>query len=142
MTFDPDGAAPAVCGVTNTSWSTDFEPPTGRSRSRSRSGVRPLPAAAAACERRSWKAESGNSLLAAGRQHPAAAEVPGALPGRRLPDGRTGTGGRAASGSDPRLNDVLPFQYEKQKRDLVAVRKRIFEIVNFVNMVRSDWLEV
>uniref|UniRef100_H3DNF0 ADAM metallopeptidase domain 28 n=1 Tax=Tetraodon nigroviridis TaxID=99883 RepID=H3DNF0_TETNG len=35
MTFNPGSSAPAVCGVTNTSWSSDFEPPTGRSRSRS-----------------------------------------------------------------------------------------------------------
>ncbi|MEQ2178926.1 hypothetical protein GOODEAATRI_019227 [Goodea atripinnis] len=30
---------PAVCGVTNTSWSDDTEPPTGRSRSRSGVGT-------------------------------------------------------------------------------------------------------
>lgn len=40
-TFNPNVSTPAVCGVTNTSWSTDFEPPT--SRSRSRSGVTLLP---------------------------------------------------------------------------------------------------
>uniref|UniRef100_A0A7N8YBK8 ADAM metallopeptidase domain 28 n=1 Tax=Mastacembelus armatus TaxID=205130 RepID=A0A7N8YBK8_9TELE len=35
MTFDEKNYTPAVCGVTNTSWSDDFEPPTSRSRSRS-----------------------------------------------------------------------------------------------------------
>ncbi|XP_029296498.1 disintegrin and metalloproteinase domain-containing protein 28 [Cottoperca gobio] len=35
MTFDDKQSPPAVCGVTNTSWSMDFEPPTSRSRSRS-----------------------------------------------------------------------------------------------------------
>ncbi|KAK5871734.1 hypothetical protein PBY51_004596 [Eleginops maclovinus] len=35
MTFDDKNFSPAVCGVTNTSWSEDFEPPTSRSRSRS-----------------------------------------------------------------------------------------------------------
>ena len=39
-TFNEKNYTPAVCGVTNTSWSTDFEPPT--SRSRSRSAVTPL----------------------------------------------------------------------------------------------------
>ncbi|KAG7239998.1 hypothetical protein INR49_028086 [Caranx melampygus] len=34
-TFDEKNFTPAVCGVTNTSWSDDLEPPTGRSRSRS-----------------------------------------------------------------------------------------------------------
>uniref|UniRef100_A0A673CR70 Zinc metalloproteinase-disintegrin-like lachestatin-2 n=1 Tax=Sphaeramia orbicularis TaxID=375764 RepID=A0A673CR70_9TELE len=33
--FNEKNYKPAVCGVTNTSWSTDFEPPTSRSRSRS-----------------------------------------------------------------------------------------------------------
>lgn len=41
MAFNPNVSTPAVCGVTNTSWSTDFEPPTGGSRSRS--GVTLLP---------------------------------------------------------------------------------------------------
>ncbi|CAG12572.1 unnamed protein product, partial [Tetraodon nigroviridis] len=50
MTFNPGSSAPAVCGVTNTSWSSDFEPPTGRSRSRS--GVRPLPVKGAVGTRR------------------------------------------------------------------------------------------
>ncbi|XP_038560567.1 disintegrin and metalloproteinase domain-containing protein 28 [Micropterus salmoides] len=35
MTFNETNFTPAVCGVTNTSWSSDFEPPTSRSRSRS-----------------------------------------------------------------------------------------------------------
>ncbi|XP_033947037.1 zinc metalloproteinase-disintegrin-like jararhagin isoform X1 [Pseudochaenichthys georgianus] len=34
-TFDDRKSPPAVCGVTNTTWSDDFEPPTSRSRSRS-----------------------------------------------------------------------------------------------------------
>ncbi|KAM6931435.1 disintegrin and metalloproteinase domain-containing protein 28 [Xenentodon cancila] len=34
-TFNDTDFTPAVCGVTNTSWSDDFEPPTSRSRSRS-----------------------------------------------------------------------------------------------------------
>ncbi|XP_028314446.1 disintegrin and metalloproteinase domain-containing protein 28 isoform X2 [Gouania willdenowi] len=34
-TFNDNTFTPAMCGVTNTSWSDDFEPPTGRSRSRS-----------------------------------------------------------------------------------------------------------
>uniref|UniRef100_A0A3Q0RHT0 ADAM metallopeptidase domain 28 n=1 Tax=Amphilophus citrinellus TaxID=61819 RepID=A0A3Q0RHT0_AMPCI len=34
-TFNPKNFTPAVCGVTNTSWSDDFEPPMSRSRSRS-----------------------------------------------------------------------------------------------------------
>uniref|UniRef100_A0A3Q0RN31 Uncharacterized protein n=1 Tax=Amphilophus citrinellus TaxID=61819 RepID=A0A3Q0RN31_AMPCI len=34
-TFNPKNFTPAVCGVTNTSWSDDFEPPMGRGRSRS-----------------------------------------------------------------------------------------------------------
>uniref|UniRef100_A0A8C4IBZ7 ADAM metallopeptidase domain 28 n=1 Tax=Dicentrarchus labrax TaxID=13489 RepID=A0A8C4IBZ7_DICLA len=60
MTFNETDSTPAVCGVTNTSWSDDFEPPTSRSRSRS--------------------------------------------------------------------------GYVKMKRDQTELRKRIFEIVNFVNM--------
>uniref|UniRef100_A0A674N6S1 ADAM metallopeptidase domain 28 n=1 Tax=Takifugu rubripes TaxID=31033 RepID=A0A674N6S1_TAKRU len=79
MTLNAGNSTPRVCGVTNTSWSDDFEPPTGRSRSRS--GVTAFP---------------------------------------RL--------------CDQLLNDVIPFQYEKLKRDRNAVRKRMFEIVNFVNM--------
>lgn len=39
-TFNEKNFTPAVCGVTNTSWSDDYEPPT--SRSRSRSGVTQL----------------------------------------------------------------------------------------------------
>uniref|UniRef100_A0A8C5NEX9 Zinc metalloproteinase-disintegrin-like crotastatin n=1 Tax=Gouania willdenowi TaxID=441366 RepID=A0A8C5NEX9_GOUWI len=35
-TFNDNTFTPAMCGVTNTSWSDDFEPPTGRSRSRSK----------------------------------------------------------------------------------------------------------
>uniref|UniRef100_A0A3Q4HEL0 ADAM metallopeptidase domain 28 n=1 Tax=Neolamprologus brichardi TaxID=32507 RepID=A0A3Q4HEL0_NEOBR len=38
--FNEKNFTPAVCGVTNTSWSDDYEPPT--SRSRSRSGVTQL----------------------------------------------------------------------------------------------------
>nr|XP_033947256.1 LOW QUALITY PROTEIN: zinc metalloproteinase-disintegrin BlatH1-like [Pseudochaenichthys georgianus] len=34
-TFDDRKSPPAVCGVTNTTWSDDFEPPTSRGRSRS-----------------------------------------------------------------------------------------------------------
>lgn len=34
MTFDNKNSTPAVCGVTNTSWSDDYEPPTSRSRGR------------------------------------------------------------------------------------------------------------
>ncbi|XP_041642693.1 disintegrin and metalloproteinase domain-containing protein 28 [Cheilinus undulatus] len=39
-TLNDKNFTPAVCGVTNTSWSDDFEPPT--SRSRSRSGGKPI----------------------------------------------------------------------------------------------------
>uniref|UniRef100_A0A7N6BLV1 ADAM metallopeptidase domain 28 n=1 Tax=Anabas testudineus TaxID=64144 RepID=A0A7N6BLV1_ANATE len=60
MTVNDQSSTPAVCGVTNTSWSDDFEPPTSRSRSRS--------------------------------------------------------------------------GYLKMKQDQTALRKRVFEIVNFVNM--------
>ncbi|XP_074526736.1 disintegrin and metalloproteinase domain-containing protein 28 [Halichoeres trimaculatus] len=72
---------PAVCGVTNTSWSLDFEPPTSRSRSRS----------------------GGLSLLHQQKYI------------------------ELFIVADNRL-------YVKMKRDEAELRKRIFEIVNFVNM--------
>lgn len=79
-TFRGNASTPAVCGVTNTSWSSDYEPPTGRSRS------------------------GGISIL-------------------------------------QRQKYIQLFlvtdhrQYQKMGRDQRAVRQRIFEIVNFVNMV-------
>uniref|UniRef100_A0A3B4TPN5 ADAM metallopeptidase domain 28 n=1 Tax=Seriola dumerili TaxID=41447 RepID=A0A3B4TPN5_SERDU len=66
-TFNETNFTPAVCGVTNTSWSDDLEPPTGRSRCVSA------------------------------------------------------------------LTNMV-FQYVKMKRDRTELRKRIFEMVNFVNM--------
>uniref|UniRef100_H2SJX2 ADAM metallopeptidase domain 28 n=1 Tax=Takifugu rubripes TaxID=31033 RepID=H2SJX2_TAKRU len=80
MTLNAGNSTPRVCGVTNTSWSDDFEPPTGRSRSRS--GVTAFPQ------------QKYLELYLVG---------------------------------DFRM-------YEKLKRDRNAVRKRMFEIVNFVNM--------
>ncbi|XP_071391813.1 zinc metalloproteinase-disintegrin-like MTP4 [Centroberyx affinis] len=73
---------PMVCGVTNTSWSPDFEPPTGRSRSRS----------------------SGPSLF----QQQKYLEL------YLVADNR---------------------EYLKWNKDQTELRKRIFEVVNFVNMV-------
>uniref|UniRef100_A0A3P9B8V7 ADAM metallopeptidase domain 28 n=1 Tax=Maylandia zebra TaxID=106582 RepID=A0A3P9B8V7_9CICH len=75
MTFNEKNFTPAVCGVTNTSWSDDYEPPT--SSSRSRSGVTQL-----------------------------------------------------VLSSSPEF-----LQYVKMNRDQKKMRQRIFEIVNFVNMV-------
>ncbi|KAG7453988.1 zinc metalloproteinase-disintegrin-like brevilysin H2a [Solea senegalensis] len=72
---------PAVCGVTNTSWSDDFEPPT--SLSRSRSGGIPI-----------VQQQKYIELFL-------------------VADNRA---------------------YVKMKRDQTKLRKRIFEIVNFVNM--------
>ncbi|XP_028269685.1 zinc metalloproteinase-disintegrin-like brevilysin H2a [Parambassis ranga] len=81
-TFNEKNFTPAVCGVTNTSWSDDFEPPTSRSRSRS----------------------AGISIV----QQQKYIEL------FLVADNRA---------------------YEKMKRDQTALRKRMFEIVNFVNMV-------
>lgn len=80
MTFNEENSTPAVCGVTNTSWSTDFEPPTSRSRSR-----------------------SGISIVHQQKY----------LELVLVADNRA---------------------YVKMKRDLTQMRKRIFEVVNFVNM--------
>uniref|UniRef100_I3KGH4 ADAM metallopeptidase domain 28 n=1 Tax=Oreochromis niloticus TaxID=8128 RepID=I3KGH4_ORENI len=79
-TFNEKNFTPAVCGVTNTSWSDDYEPPT--SRSRSRSGVTQL------------QQKYLELVLVA--------------------DNRA---------------------YVKMNRDQKKMRQRIFEIVNFVNMV-------
>uniref|UniRef100_A0A8D3B699 ADAM metallopeptidase domain 28 n=1 Tax=Scophthalmus maximus TaxID=52904 RepID=A0A8D3B699_SCOMX len=76
--FNHKNFTPAVCGVTNTSWSDDFEPPTGRSRSRS--AVKPH-----------YTHTTLNCV---------------------------------------RLSEV----YVKMKQDQTALRKRMFEVVNFVNM--------
>ncbi|XP_070760282.1 zinc metalloproteinase-disintegrin-like MTP4 [Enoplosus armatus] len=81
MTFNDKNSTPAVCGVTNTSWSTDFEPPTSRSRSRS-AGLSFV-----------YQQKYIELFLVA----------------------------------DNRV-------YVKMKRDQTQLRKRIFEIVNFVNM--------
>lgn len=72
---------PAVCGVTNTSWSDDYEPPTGRSRSRS----------------------AGISIV----QQQKYVEL------YLVADNR---------------------EYLKMKKDIPELRKRMFEVVNFVNM--------
>ncbi|XP_075934298.1 zinc metalloproteinase-disintegrin-like MTP4 [Anarhichas minor] len=82
MTFNDKNSTPAVCGVTNTSWSDDFEPPTSRSRSRS----------------------AGISIIQKQKYIELVLVV----------DNRA---------------------YVKMQRDQIRVRKRIFEIVNFVNMV-------
>ncbi|KAE8291553.1 Zinc metalloproteinase-disintegrin-like MTP4 [Larimichthys crocea] len=81
MTFNDENFKPAVCGVTNTSWSPDFEPPTGRSRSRS----------------------AGSSIV----QQQKYIEL---------------------------FLVADNCEYIKIKRDLTELRKRIFQIVNFVNM--------
>ncbi|KAM4576585.1 disintegrin and metalloproteinase domain-containing protein 28 [Odontesthes bonariensis] len=81
MTFNDKNFTPAVCGVTNTSWSDDFEPPTSLSRSRS--------ASISIVQQQKYI----ELVLVA----------------------------------DNRV-------YVKMKRDEAALRKRIFEIVNFVNM--------
>ncbi|KAG7222164.1 hypothetical protein INR49_016736 [Caranx melampygus] len=80
-TFDEKNFTPAVCGVTNTSWSDDLEPPTGRSRSR-----------------------SGGSSIVFQHKYIELFLV-----------------------ADKRA-------FEKMNRDRTQLRKRIFEIVNFVNM--------
>ncbi|CAN9512832.1 unnamed protein product [Ophioblennius macclurei] len=72
---------PAICGVTNTSWSDDFEPPTSRSRSRS----------------------AATSILYQQKY----------IELFLVADNR---------------------EYVKMNRDVTKVRKRMFEIVNFVNM--------
>ncbi|AWP06468.1 putative zinc metalloproteinase-disintegrin-like crotastatin [Scophthalmus maximus] len=79
--FNHKNFTPAVCGVTNTSWSDDFEPPTGRSRSRS----------------------AGISIV----QQQKYIEL------FLVADNRA---------------------YVKMKQDQTALRKRMFEVVNFVNM--------
>ncbi|KAG7271313.1 hypothetical protein CRUP_021050 [Coryphaenoides rupestris] len=76
------GPGPMVCGVTNTTWGTDFEPPTGRSRSRA----------------------GGPTLF----QRQKYVEL------FLVADNR---------------------EYLKMKRDKEALRGRVFEVVNFVNMV-------
>ncbi|XP_032371970.1 disintegrin and metalloproteinase domain-containing protein 28 [Etheostoma spectabile] len=81
MSFDNKTFTPAVCGVTNTSWDADFEPPTGRSRSRS----------------------GGISIV----QQQKYVEL------FLVADNRA---------------------YVKMKQDQTVLRKRIFEMVNFVNM--------
>uniref|UniRef100_A0A3Q4BCZ1 Uncharacterized protein n=1 Tax=Mola mola TaxID=94237 RepID=A0A3Q4BCZ1_MOLML len=86
-TFSGNNSTPAVCGVTNASWSTDFEPPTGFSRSRS--GVTTVPG---------QKSKYIELFLVAD-------------------------------------NLEVRTRYVNMNRDLVALRKRIFEIVNFVNVV-------
>ncbi|XP_071338057.1 disintegrin and metalloproteinase domain-containing protein 28 [Trachinotus anak] len=80
-TFDEKNFTPAVCGVTNTSWSDDLEPPTSRSRSRS----------------------AGRSIIYQQKY----------IELYLVADNR---------------------EYEKMKRDRTELRKRMFEIVNFVNM--------
>ncbi|XP_062272820.1 zinc metalloproteinase-disintegrin-like crotastatin [Scomber scombrus] len=82
MKYGNQNFTPAVCGVTNTSWSLDFEPPTSRSRSRS----------------------GGISIV----------YEPKYLELFLVVDNRA---------------------YKKMKQDMTAVRKRMYEIVNFVNMV-------
>ncbi|XP_077378893.1 disintegrin and metalloproteinase domain-containing protein 28 isoform X2 [Festucalex cinctus] len=80
--FNEKDYTPAVCGVTNTTWSTDFEPPTSRSRSRS----------------------AGISIVHQQKY----------IELFLVADNR---------------------EYVKMERDQTALRKRIFEVVNFVNMV-------
>ncbi|XP_019740853.1 disintegrin and metalloproteinase domain-containing protein 28 isoform X2 [Hippocampus comes] len=80
--FNEKDYTPAVCGVTNTTWSTDFEPPTSRSRSR-KAGI--------SIEYQQKYIEL--YLVADNRE------------------------------------------YVKLNRDQTALRKRIFEIVNYVNLV-------
>uniref|UniRef100_A0A3B4APZ6 Uncharacterized protein n=1 Tax=Periophthalmus magnuspinnatus TaxID=409849 RepID=A0A3B4APZ6_9GOBI len=101
LTSDPEGAhavapfteeeqsTPAVCGVTNTTWDDDYEPPT--SRSRSRSGV-------------SNPVEIMNLMCDI-----VFIEFAG-------------------------VRWCVWFQYIKMKQDQVELRKRMFEVVNFVNM--------
>ncbi|KAM7416914.1 hypothetical protein PAMA_018816 [Pampus argenteus] len=80
-TFGDQSSTPAVCGVTNTTWSTDFEPPTSQSRSKS----------------------AGISIVHQQKY----------IELYLVADNRV---------------------YVKMKRDQTEVRKRMFEIVNFVNM--------
>ncbi|XP_034547051.1 disintegrin and metalloproteinase domain-containing protein 28 isoform X2 [Notolabrus celidotus] len=80
-TLNERNYTPAVCGVTNTSWSTDFEPPTSRSRSR-----------------------SGRISLLQQQKY---------IELFLVADNR---------------------EFLKMKRDQTALRKRMFEIVNFVNL--------
>ncbi|XP_029019328.1 disintegrin and metalloproteinase domain-containing protein 28 [Betta splendens] len=82
MTVGDQNLTPAVCGVTNTSWGADPEPPTGRSRSRS----------------------GGVNIV----QQQKYIEL------YLVADNR---------------------EYLKWKQDQTVLRKRIFEIVNFVNLV-------
>uniref|UniRef100_A0A1A8I505 A disintegrin and metallopeptidase domain 28 n=2 Tax=Nothobranchius kuhntae TaxID=321403 RepID=A0A1A8I505_NOTKU len=79
-TFDGASFTPAVCGVTNTSWNEEYEPPTSHSRSRS--------AVISIVQQLKY-----NELIL-------------------VADNR---------------------EYLKMNKDLTALRKRIFEIVNFVN---------
>ncbi|XP_055017450.1 disintegrin and metalloproteinase domain-containing protein 28 [Boleophthalmus pectinirostris] len=93
LTSDPEGdhavspfneeerSTPAVCGVTNTTWDDDYEPPTSRSRSR-----------------------SGGITIVQQQKYLELYLV-----------------------ADNRL-------YLKMKQDVAELRKRIFEVVNFVNM--------
>nr|XP_020446350.1 zinc metalloproteinase-disintegrin-like brevilysin H2a isoform X2 [Monopterus albus] len=82
MTFNESNFTPRVCGVTNTSWSAGYEPPTSRSRSRS-GGISII------------QQQKYNELVL-------------------VADNR---------------------EYVKLKQDQTQLRKKIFEIVNFVNMV-------
>uniref|UniRef100_A0A2I4BR15 Disintegrin and metalloproteinase domain-containing protein 28 n=1 Tax=Austrofundulus limnaeus TaxID=52670 RepID=A0A2I4BR15_AUSLI len=80
-TFNSSSFTPAVCGVTNSTWNDDYEPPT--SRSRSRSGVVSMV----------YQQKYIELFLVADYR-----------------------------------------EYIKLNKDLTMLRKRIFEIVNFVNM--------
>ncbi|KAF7661447.1 hypothetical protein LDENG_00261690 [Lucifuga dentata] len=82
MTYNESKSTPAVCGVTNTTWSNDFEPPTSRSRSR---------AAGPSIVHQQKYIE----LYLVADQH----------------------------------------EYQKMKQDQNELRKRMFEIVNYVNLV-------
>ncbi|KAM9858767.1 disintegrin and metalloproteinase domain-containing protein 28 [Aulostomus maculatus] len=82
MKFSDQNSTPAVCGVTNTTWSTDYEPPT--SRSRSRSAVRSI----------LYQQKYIELFLVADRR-----------------------------------------EFVKMNQDLTKLRRRVFEVVNFVNMV-------
>ncbi|XP_072288998.1 zinc metalloproteinase-disintegrin-like MTP8 isoform X2 [Eucyclogobius newberryi] len=79
---EEEPSTPAVCGVTNTTWDDDFEPPTSRSRSRS----------------------AGNSIV----QQQKYLEL------YLVADNR---------------------MYTKMKKNMEELRKKVFEVVNFVNMV-------
>uniref|UniRef100_A0A8C6T1J1 ADAM metallopeptidase domain 28 n=1 Tax=Neogobius melanostomus TaxID=47308 RepID=A0A8C6T1J1_9GOBI len=78
---DSSESTPAVCGVANTTWNDDYEPPTGRSRSRS----------------------AGISIV----QQQKYLEL------YLVADNR---------------------EFIKMKKDMTELRKRMFEVVNFVNM--------